>query len=62
MIFYHEYLNKDLEIKKTDIETLFAEGKVLDSDINDKAIIILQTIIEKLAEKENRWFELADKM
>jgi ABC transport system ATP-binding/permease protein len=52
---------KDLETKKTDIETLFAEGKVVDSDINDKAII-LQTIIEKLAEKENRWFELVDKM
>jgi ABC transport system ATP-binding/permease protein len=52
---------KDLETKKADIETLFAEGKVVDSDINDKAII-LQTIIEKLAEKENRWFELADKM
>jgi ABC transport system ATP-binding/permease protein len=60
MIFYHEYLNKDLETKKTDIEPLFVEGKVVDSDINDKAII-LQTIIEKLAEKENRWFELADK-
>jgi ATP-binding cassette subfamily F protein uup len=52
---------KDLETKKTDIESLFAEGKVAESDINNKAIA-LQTIIEKMAEKENRWFELADKM
>ncbi|MBF6642503.1 ABC-F family ATP-binding cassette domain-containing protein [Flavobacterium sp. J49] len=52
---------KDLEYEKKQIENLFAEGKVADADITKKANE-LQAIINKLEEKEERWFELSSKM
>jgi len=52
---------KDLEYQKKQIENLFSEGKVADNDITSKANE-LQTIIQKLEEKEERWFELSSKM
>ncbi len=52
---------KDLEIEKTKIETLFADGKVADADIEKKANE-LQSIINKIEAKEERWFELSAKI
>jgi ATP-binding cassette subfamily F protein uup len=52
---------KDLEYEKKQIENLFAEGKVADADIETKANE-LQKVIQKLEEKEERWFELSSKM
>lgn len=52
---------KDLEYEKKQIENLFAEGKVADTDIAAKANE-LQAIIQKLEAKEERWFELSSKM
>lgn len=52
---------KDLEYEKKQIENLFAEGKVADDQIEKKAIE-LQKVIEKLEEKEERWFELSSKI
>jgi ATP-binding cassette subfamily F protein uup len=52
---------KDLEYEKKQIENLFAEGKVADNEIESKATE-LQKVIEKLEEKEERWFELSSKM
>ncbi|MEK8179727.1 ABC-F family ATP-binding cassette domain-containing protein [Flavobacterium buctense] len=52
---------KDLEYEKKQIENQFAEGKVADADITKKANE-LQAIIQKLEEKEERWFELSSKM
>ena len=52
---------KDLEIDKSKIELLFSEGKVADADIEKKANE-LQVIIQKMEEKEERWFELSAKM
>ena len=52
---------KDLEYEKKQIEGLFAENKVADSDINSKALA-LQELIKKLETKEERWFELSSKM
>ncbi len=52
---------KDLEYEKKQIEILFAENKVADSDINSKALA-LQELIKKLETKEERWFELSSKM
>lgn len=52
---------KDLEYEKKQIENQFAEGKVADVDITPKANE-LQSIIKKLEEKEERWFELSSKM
>ena len=52
---------KDLEYEKKQIENLFAEGKVADAGITDKANE-LQVIIKKLEAKEERWFELSSKM
>ncbi|MFZ4436379.1 MAG: ABC-F family ATP-binding cassette domain-containing protein [Flavobacterium psychrophilum] len=52
---------KDLEYEKKQIEDLFAENKVADSDINSKALA-LQELIKKLETKEERWFELSSKM
>jgi ABC transport system ATP-binding/permease protein len=52
---------KDLEYEKKQIENLFSEGKVADNDIEKKALE-LQKIIEKLEQKEERWFELSSKM
>lgn len=52
---------KDLEYEKKQIENQFAEGNVADVDITAKANE-LQSIIKKLEEKEERWFELSSKM
>jgi ATP-binding cassette subfamily F protein uup len=52
---------KDLEIEKAKIELLFSEGKVADGDIEKKAKE-LETIINKMEEKEERWFELSAKI
>ena len=52
---------KDLEIDKTKIEQLFSEGKIADSDIEKKANE-LQNIINKIDQKEERWFELSAKI
>jgi ATP-binding cassette subfamily F protein uup len=52
---------KDLEYDKKQIEALFAENKVADSDITSKALA-LQELINKLESKEERWFELSSKM
>ena len=52
---------KDLEHKKSEIEKLFSDGKVSDSEIETKAIE-LQKIINSKEEKEMRWFELSEKM
>jgi ATP-binding cassette subfamily F protein uup len=52
---------KDLEIDKTKIEQLFSDGKVPDADIEKKANE-LQNIINKIDQKEERWFELSAKI
>lgn len=52
---------KDLEQKKKEIEQLFSDGKVADSDIEKKANE-LQNVIKKIEEKEERWFELSAKI
>lgn len=52
---------KDLELKKKEIEQLFSDGKVADSDIEKKANE-LQNVIKKMEEKEERWFELSAKI
>jgi ATP-binding cassette subfamily F protein uup len=52
---------KDLEIQKIAIEQLFADGKVADTDIEKKANE-LQSVITKMEEKEERWFELSAKI
>ena len=52
---------KDLEIEKAKIELLFSEGKVVDTDIEKKANE-LQQILNKIEQKEERWFELSAKM
>ncbi len=52
---------KDLEFEKSKIEQLFSDAKVADSDIEKKAKE-LQNIINKMEEKEERWFELSAKI
>ena len=52
---------KDLEYEKKQIENLFSEGKVADDKIETKANE-LHKIIQKLEEKEERWFELSSKI
>ncbi len=52
---------KDLEYEKKQIENLFSEGKIADADITKKANE-LQEIIQKIEQKEERWFELSSKM
>ena len=52
---------KDLERQKEAIEVLFSEGKVADADIAKKAEE-LQTVLNKIDEKTERWFELSAKM
>ena len=52
---------KDLEFQKKQIEQEFADGKVTDDAIEDKANE-LQKIIQSLEVKEERWFELSSKM
>ncbi|TDS54599.1 ABC-F family ATP-binding cassette domain-containing protein [Myroides indicus] len=50
-----------LEQEKTEIEKLFAEGKLGDDEI-EKQAKILQKVIHQLEEKEEKWFELSSKM
>jgi ATP-binding cassette subfamily F protein uup len=52
---------KDLEYNKKQIEQEFADGKVADDTIENKANE-LQKIIQSLEAKEERWFELSSKM
>jgi ABC transport system ATP-binding/permease protein len=52
---------KDLELEKVKIEQLFSDGKVADSDISAKAKE-LENIINKMEDKEERWFELSAKI
>ena len=52
---------KDLEFQKKQIEQEFADGKVTDDAIKDKANE-LQKIIQSIEAKEERWFELSSKM
>ncbi|TGD58022.1 ABC-F family ATP-binding cassette domain-containing protein [Flavobacterium humi] len=52
---------KELELKKKEIEQLFSDGKVADADIEKKANE-LQAVIQKLEEKEERWFDLSSKI
>ncbi|MBP6074308.1 MAG: ABC-F family ATP-binding cassette domain-containing protein [Flavobacterium sp.] len=52
---------KDLEYNKKQIEQEFADGKVTDDAIENKANE-LQKIIQSLEAKEERWFELSSKM
>ncbi|SNB02945.1 Uncharacterized ABC transporter ATP-binding protein YfmR [Flavobacterium psychrophilum] len=52
---------KDLEAQKIAIEQLFSQGKVADADISSKAKE-LESIINKMENKEERWFELSAKI
>jgi ATP-binding cassette subfamily F protein uup len=52
---------KDLEVQKVAIEALFSDGKVADKDIENKAKE-LEVIINKIENKEERWFELSAKI
>ncbi|EKT4534747.1 ABC-F family ATP-binding cassette domain-containing protein [Flavobacterium psychrophilum] len=52
---------KDLEAQKIAIEQLFSQGKVADADISSKAKE-LESIINKMEDKEERWFELSAKI
>ncbi|MFM9988793.1 ABC-F family ATP-binding cassette domain-containing protein [Flavobacterium sp.] len=52
---------KDLEVQKIAIEQLFSDGKVTDADISAKAKE-LENIINKMEDKEERWFELSAKI
>ena len=52
---------KDLEIQKVAIEQLFSDGKIGEADIEKKANE-LRNIINKIEEKEERWFELSAKI
>ena len=52
---------KDLEIEKLKIELLFSEGKIADADIEKKAKE-LENIINKMENREERWFELSAKL
>ncbi|MEC4117273.1 ABC-F family ATP-binding cassette domain-containing protein [Myroides phaeus] len=51
----------NLETKKAKIEALFSEGKVDESQIDEKANE-LQKVLNELEEKEEKWFELSAKM
>lgn len=52
---------KDLETQKVAIEQLFSDGKIGEADIEKKANE-LRNIINKIEEKEERWFELSAKI
>jgi ATP-binding cassette subfamily F protein uup len=52
---------KELESQKVAIEQLFSDGKVADNDIEQKAKD-LESIIQKIENKEERWFELSAKI
>ncbi|MFD1314934.1 ABC-F family ATP-binding cassette domain-containing protein [Namhaeicola litoreus] len=50
-----------LEKRKKEIENLFAENKVPENEIGEKSVL-LQTVMEELAQKENRWLEISMKL
>ncbi|RZJ29530.1 MAG: ABC transporter ATP-binding protein [Flavobacterium sp.] len=52
---------KDLEFEKKQMEQLFSDGKVADAEIEKKANE-LQSVIKKIEQKEERWFELSAKI
>nr|WP_322624284.1 ABC-F family ATP-binding cassette domain-containing protein [uncultured Flavobacterium sp.] len=52
---------KDLERKKVDIEAQFSNGSIADKDISAKAEE-LQTVLNDIDTKTERWFELSAKM
>ena len=52
---------KELEADKAKIEQLFADQKIAAEDINEKAKI-LENIINKIEDKEERWLELSEKI
>ena len=52
---------KDFEIEKQKIEQLFADGKVADDQISTKSKE-LENIINKIEDREERWFDLSAKM
>lgn len=52
---------KDLEVQKATIEQLFSDGKIAESDVLAKAKE-LENIIQKMEDKEERWFELSAKI
>jgi ATP-binding cassette subfamily F protein uup len=52
---------KDLEFEKAKIEQLFSDGKVAENEVVAKAKE-LETIIQKIETKEERWFELSAKI
>ena len=52
---------KDLEIEKLKIEQLFSDGKLPDDAISSKAKE-LENIINKIEDREERWFELSAKI
>ena len=56
-------IEKDIERlqrQKKEIEQVFLK-EILSDKIQENALH-LETIIQKIEEKENRWFELSDKM
>lgn len=52
---------KNLEEQKKDIEELFAKGNLTDEQIEKKASE-LKSILNKIEQKEERWFELNEKI
>jgi ATP-binding cassette subfamily F protein uup len=52
---------KDLEREKEAIEKQFSDGSIADNEIAKKAAE-LETILKKIEEKTERWFELSAKM
>lgn len=52
---------KNLEEKKSSLESLFSEGKLNSDEINENSKK-LQVIISQINEKTERWFALADQM
>jgi ATP-binding cassette subfamily F protein uup len=52
---------KDFEREKEAIEKQFADGSIADADIAKKAAE-LETVLKKIEEKTERWFELSAKM
>lgn len=52
---------KDLETEKQKIESTFSQENLTEQQINDQSQA-LQVILEKINQKEERWFELLEKM
>jgi len=47
-----------LELQKKQVEQEFSDGKIAENQIETKAQK-LQKVIQKITEKEERWFELS---